>query len=144
MVDIGRNKQIATRWLELVGQGDVEGLCRLTAPTWRMYGGPADLPAGHDGLRALFDTIGPIEQTWTVDDVVAEGDKVVVRATNNCVQHSFLGIPAAGVRQVFTATFTFRVVDGLITHTWRNADDLGRILQLGARIVPPEEAVQRL
>ena len=33
--------------------------------------------------------------------------------------------------------FTHRVVDGLIAETWRNADDLGRLLQLGATITPP-------
>jgi predicted ester cyclase len=61
---------------------------------------------------------------------------VVVRATNSCIQDEFLGVPAAGKRQVFTATFTFRIVDGMIVETWRNADDLGRLLQLGARIEP--------
>jgi hypothetical protein len=62
--------------------------------------------------------------------------KVVVRATNTCVQDSFFGIDGRGKRQVFTATFTFQIVDGLIHETWRNTDDLGRLFQLGARIVP--------
>jgi hypothetical protein len=38
---------------------------------------------------------------------------------------------------VFTATFTFRISDGLVHDIWRNADDLGRLLQLGARIGGP-------
>jgi hypothetical protein len=70
-----------------------------------MHGGPPDLPQGVDGIRVLFETIGPIEQTWAVEDVIAEGDLVVTR--------------------------------GRIVETWRNADDLGRLLQLGARITPP-------
>jgi hypothetical protein len=32
--------------------------------------------------------------------------------------------------------FIHHIVDGLLVETWRNADDLGRVLQLGARIVP--------
>jgi hypothetical protein len=32
--------------------------------------------------------------------------------------------------------FIHHVADGLIQQTWRNADDLGRLLQLGARIEP--------
>ena len=64
-------------------------------------------------------------------------DKVVVRATNRCVQDSFYGVSAAGVEQVFTAMFILRFADGLAVRTWRNADDLQRLLQLGARIVPP-------
>jgi len=38
-----------------------------------------------------------------------------------------------GVRQVFTATFVLRIVYGLVAQTWRNADDLWRLLRLGAR-----------
>jgi acyl-CoA thioester hydrolase len=59
---------------------------------------------------------------------------VAVRATNRCVQENFLGIPAHGRRQRFTATFIHTIIDGRIAETWRNADDLDRILQLGARI----------
>ena len=70
--------------------------------------------------------------------MIAEGDRVVVRATNNCEQNEFLGVPAAGIRQVFTATFTFRIVDGLVHEIWRNADDLGRLIQLGAVINVPD------
>ena len=139
MTDIERNKRLAVRWLKLVSAGDIEELCRMTSPTWTMEGGPPNLPAGHEGLRVLFDEIGEIEQTWTVDDVIAEGDKVVVRATNHCTQESFFGIPGRGIEQVFTATFTMQIVDGLVRRTWRNAADLQRLLQLGARILPPTE-----
>jgi hypothetical protein len=45
-------------------------------------------------------------------------------------------IPAAGVRQMFTATFTHRIADGGMAETWRNADDLDRMLQLGVRLLP--------
>jgi len=131
------NKQLAVHWLELVGAGDVDAICALTAPDWTMAGGPPDLPTGPDGVRVLFATFGEITQTWQVHDVLAEGDRVAVRATNRCVQDSFLGVPAAGVEQVFTATFIFQITDGLVRRVWRNAEDLQRLLQLGARIVPP-------
>jgi predicted SnoaL-like aldol condensation-catalyzing enzyme len=138
MSRIEENKGIARRWLDLVTRGRVEELCAMTAPGWRMHGGPPALPPGPDGIRTLFATFGRIEQTWSIEDVVAEGDRVVVRATNTCLQESFLGIPSHGCRQVFSATFVFRIVDGQVLETWRNADDLGRVLQLRARIVPAE------
>ena len=78
-----------------------------------------------------------MRQRWTIDDVIAEGDKVVVRATNHCEQDSFFGVPGRGIVQVFTATFTMQIVDGLIAKVWRNAADLQRLFQLGARILPP-------
>ena len=136
--DLDANKQLAVRWLDLVSSGDVDAICALTAPDWTMEGGPPDLPEGHAGVRALFATFGDITQTWHVDDVIAEGDRVAVRATNRCVQDSFFGVPAAGVEQVFTATFVFQIVDGVVRRVWRNAADLQRLLQLGARVLPPE------
>ena len=130
------NKRIARRFLELVGEHKVEKLCELIAPTWTMHGGPPGLPPGPEGIRELFRTFGPIEQKWTIEDVIAEGDKVAVRATNTCLQESFLGIPGHGRWQTFTATFIHWIADGKILEIWRNADDLGRVLQLGARIEP--------
>jgi acyl-CoA thioesterase FadM/ketosteroid isomerase-like protein len=134
MSNLDDNKQIARRWLELVSEGRLDELCVMTAPTWLLHGAPARLPRGPAGLRALFRSFGHIEQQWTVEHVIAEGDKVAVRATNSCVQDNFLGIPANGRRQTFTATFIHTIVDGRVVETWRNADDLDRILQLGARI----------
>jgi hypothetical protein len=140
MGSVEENKEIARRFLELVSAGNVAALCALITPSWTMRGGPpGGLPPGPDGMRELFRTFGPIEQTWTIDHLVCEADKVVVRATNNCRQETFLGVPAHGKPQTFTATFIHRIVDGKIDETWRNADDLGRLLQLGARIEPPSD-----
>ena len=131
------NKRLAVRFLDLISDGDIAALAALISPTWTMEGGPPDLPAGQEGLRVLFDHIGGVRQRWTIDDVIAEGDKVVVRATNRCEQDSFFGVPGRGIVQVFTATFTMQIVDGLIAKVWRNAADLQRLFQLGARILPP-------
>lgn len=130
------NKAIARRFLELVAEHDVDGLIDMIAPTWTMQGGPPNLPAGAEGIRLLFGTFGRIKQKWAVEHVIAEGDLVAVRAMNTCEQDSFLGLPSHGRTQVFTATFIHRIASGLIQQTWRNADDLGRLLQLGARIEP--------
>jgi len=135
-VTLEDNKRIARRFLELVDAEAVEELCTMIAPTWTMYGGPPNLPMGPAGIYELFRAIGPIDQRWMVDDVIAEDDKVVVRATNSCSQASFFGIEGHGTWQTFTATFIHRIVGGKILTTWRNADDLGRLFQLGAHIVP--------
>ena len=136
MSSLEENKRIACRWFELMNEDRIEEMYETTASNWQMHGGPPNLPQGHDGLRELFRQIGPVKQTWTIEDVIAEGNKVVVRATNHCTQESFFGVPAQGREQVFTATFIHAIADGKIVETWRNADDLGRVLQLGARIEP--------
>lgn len=133
---VKENKAIAQQFFELVSEHKITDLCNLVAPTWRMHGGPPNLSSGVDGIRELFETFGKIKQQWIIEDIIAEADKVVVRATNICTQEYFLGIPAQGRQQVFTATFIHQIVNGKIVETWRNADDLGRLLQLGARIEP--------
>lgn len=140
MDTIETNKRLARRWLDLVSAHRIDELCALTASTWTMRGGPPNLPAGPEGIRTLFSTFGSIEQTWSIEDVIAEGDKVVVRATNTVMQDSFFGIDGRGKRQIFTATFIHRIADGLVQETYRNADDLGRLLQLGARLAPGTSA----
>lgn len=133
-----QNKALARHWLQLISENKVEELCAMTAPTWKMHGGPPVMPEGPDGVRYLFSTFDHIDQHWEVNLILAEGDQVAVRATNTCRQNNFFGIPATGKQQVFTCTFIFHIVDGLMQETWRNADDLGRVLQLGATLTPPQ------
>ncbi|MET1008419.1 MAG: nuclear transport factor 2 family protein [Propionibacteriaceae bacterium] len=129
-----QNKALAVRWLDQVSDHDIEAMLATTTPDWRMHGGPPDLATGPDGIRSLFEHIGPVRQKWIVEDVIGEGDRVVIRATNFCEQESFFGLPAAGITQVFTATFIFRMADGMVAEIWRNADDFGRYLQVGGVI----------
>jgi len=129
---IGYHKAVARRFLECVSAHDIDSILGLITPTWTMSGGPPGLPPGESGIRTLFASFGRIQQHWDVTETVAEGDTVVIRGTCTVAQDQFLGIDARGRQQVFTATFTHHLVDGLIDSTHRNADDLGRLLQLGA------------
>ena len=137
MIDTDQNAELATQWLSWISAGDVASLLSTSTPDWQMHGGPPNLPAGPAGVCVLAAHLADVRQTWTVDDVIAAGDRVVVRATNVCEQPSFFGVPGAGIEQVFTATFIFHIHAGRVRTIWRNADDLGRLLQLGARISGP-------
>jgi hypothetical protein len=139
MTELKRNKRLATSWFDRVSDGDVETMCRLSAPDWRMHGGPPGLPTGHAGLRALFGHISPVEQKWTVDDVIAEGaprrrarDQLL--HTGGVLRRAGMGQAPSGHRDIHLPHR--RRAD---RRSLRNADDLGRLLQLGARIVLGEE-----
>jgi ketosteroid isomerase-like protein len=133
MLATDANKIMARRWFDLISEHNVEEICRMTAPGWTLQGGPLDLPPGPDGVREFFRRFAHIDEHWAIEDVIAEGDKVVVRATNTCVQESFLGIPLQGLRLTFTATFIHRIANGKILQTWRNTDHLGGVLHAAAR-----------
>src|SRR3954469_228409 len=130
------NKAIACRFLQFVSEKNLEALCEMITPTWTMYGGLPNLPQGETGMRELFKHLGTVEQVWTINDVIAEGEKVVVRATNTCTQETFFGVPGKNKQQVFTAMFMLKIVDGKIEEVFRNADDLGRVFQLGGKVIP--------
>ena len=72
----------------------------------------------------------------TMDDMIAEGDRVVKVWTANCTSKGdFMGIPATGKPIVVKGIEVFRIVDGKIAENWVSMDNLGMLQQLG--VIPP-------
>jgi len=74
----------------------------------------------------------------TIDDLIAEGDKVVTRWTFRGTQKGEFGkIPATGKQVTFMGITISRFVDGKTVESWWSDDDLGLLQQLG--VIPPME-----
>ncbi|MDP7559258.1 MAG: ester cyclase [Planctomycetota bacterium] len=59
-------------------------------------------------------------------DMIAEGDKVVVRWTvTGTHRGEMLGIPPTGKQVTLTGVDIFRIVDGKLVELWVNSDQLG-------------------
>lgn len=72
---------------------------------------------------------------YTVEDLVAEGDKIVARLTISGTQRgAFMGIPPTGKHAVVSDIEIFRITDGKAVETWVQVDFLGLLQQLG--VVP--------
>jgi predicted ester cyclase len=68
-----------------------------------------------------------------IDDLIAEGDRVVTRWTATGVQNADLpGIPDKGGCFKITGITISRVSNGKITEEWQDWDALGLAKQLGA------------
>jgi hypothetical protein len=68
----------------------------------------------------------------TVEDVLAEGDKVVCRNTVTGTHHGeYMGVPPTGKSITYNEIFIFRLVDGRIAETWGVVDVLSQLRQLG-------------
>jgi steroid delta-isomerase-like uncharacterized protein len=68
----------------------------------------------------------------TVEDVLAEGDKVVCRNTVTGTHlGEYMGIPPTGRSVTYNEIFIFRLVDGRIAETWGVVDVLSQLRQLG-------------
>lgn len=73
---------------------------------------------------------------FNVEDVIAEGDKVVARWTATAThQGELMGIPATGKPVTLSGTWIHRIVGGQIVEQWGVFDTLGMMQQLG--VIPP-------
>jgi predicted ester cyclase len=80
---------------------------------------------GFKGVFALLLSAFPDYQS-SVEDQVAEGDKVVTRFSSQGIhQGEFMGIVPAGNRVRVTGIDIDRVVEGKIVEHWSEADLLG-------------------
>lgn len=91
-----------------------------------------------DSDQALKDHIDMFEAAFplyelVIDDMIAEGDRVAVRATfRGTQQGDFAGIPATNREVEIPVFLIYRIENGLIAEHWMQADVMGLIEQLTA------------
>jgi steroid delta-isomerase-like uncharacterized protein len=95
----------------------------------------------HKQVVALFHSAFP-DVTWTIEEMIAEGDKVVIRAPMRATHRGeFFGIPPTGKQVSISGIHILRIANGKIAEHWGNNDDLGLLQQLG--VVPAFEPVAK-
>ncbi|MEU4165789.1 ester cyclase [Streptomyces sp. NPDC026665] len=90
---------------------------------------------GLDAIRREMEMWrGGFDFTFTIDDQIAEGDRVCSRWTwSGTHTGDFMGIPASGKQVSMTGTTIFRCnEDGKIAEGWWEYDRLGLMADLGA------------
>jgi steroid delta-isomerase-like uncharacterized protein len=76
----------------------------------------------------------------TIEDLIAEGDKVVSRNTvTGTHQGEYMGIPPTGNSVTYNEVIITRFADGRIVETWAVVDVLSQMRQLGVIPTPPEQ-----
>jgi steroid delta-isomerase-like uncharacterized protein len=97
---------------------------------------------GHDSREILRASITAALEALpdfqrTLHDLVAEGNKVVIRYTYSAThQGELFGIPASGNLINVSGATIFRLDDDKITQFWAFNDNLGLMQQLGAAPTP--------
>ncbi|MBI1878033.1 MAG: ester cyclase [Chloroflexi bacterium] len=87
--------------------------------------------------QMMFAAFSDIQ--FTFEDLIAEGDKVVVRYTARSTHKGeFQGIPATGKSVSVTGIDIFRLANGKIVEMWVEFDQLGQLRQLGVIPTPGE------
>jgi steroid delta-isomerase-like uncharacterized protein len=131
-----QNKTIDRRFFEeLLNTGDPNVADEIVAPNYVNHNPAPGETTGPEGVKTfatLLRTAFP-DGRFTVEDQIAEGDKVVSRfTTTGTHQGEFVGIPATGKRINITGISIHRVTGGQIQEGWLNWDALGMMQQLGA------------
>ena len=110
---------------EVWNKGNVEEAAAFLAPDFVSHNsfdvqimGPRQYGDAVTGLRAAF----PDFRT-TLEDVLVDGDRVVVRGTDRGTQQGdFMGIPASGRPMTLTWIEIFRMEDGMAAVGWLASD----------------------
>jgi predicted ester cyclase len=134
------NKALVRRYIEeILSANRMEKLDELLGPDFTdstpgalgSETGPNIIRAAQGRIRALFPTV-----QYQVDDLVAEGDKVVARYTVKAATKEEEGIPSQKVE--ITGMTLFRIAGGKIREVWIINDQMELYRQLGFTIQPPE------
>jgi steroid delta-isomerase-like uncharacterized protein len=116
---------------DLLNTGNLELLDQLIAED---YVGIYD----QRGPSAFAETIRTLRQgfpdiQWTIEDLVAAGDRVAVRwSWQGTHKNPFRGFPASHKKVTDKAIAIYQFRDNKIVHAWIETDRLGLLQQIGA------------
>lgn len=135
------NKAVVRRYYdEALNAGRVDVLDELAVEDYQENDPLPGQGDGRPGLKQRVQIfIEGLAPNFTIDDVVAEGDRVVVRWTNNGTHvGSFLGIPPTGRSFRIAGIDIHRMENGRLAEHWHVVDQLTMLQQLG--LIPSPEA----
>ena len=130
------NKAIIRRiYDEFLNQGNINAFDELVSSNLVENEDLADFPPTAEGVKqffAMFRSAFP-DLRATIHDLIAEGDKVVARATWSASQKGeFMGVPPSGKPVTFGVIDVFRITNGKVVEHWGQSDELGLMQQIGA------------
>ncbi len=131
-------KAVAERTFEVVNEalktGKMRGLDTVFAVDYVDHSAEPGEDGGLEGMKKHVREVREIlpDARYTVLDMVAEGEKVVVRCTlRGTPDPDALNLPVPEERVEMDAIIILRIVDGEVAESWDVADQMGLLEQLG-------------
>ena len=138
------NKAIVRRFVdEIFVQGRKETVDELLADDFVAHTWPSTTGDPKQDLKSAIEraAAGLSEPEFTIDDMIAEGDRVAARLTTAATQTGeFMGMPPSGKRYSIEEIHWFRLRDGKVVEHWHQFDQMGMMKQLGAMSGQPAGA----
>ena len=127
--------EIAVLWYQAFATHDPALLDRILAPDWVDIPSPPAPPgpaAAKKTMAGLFIAFPDFD--IRIDDIIQEGNKVVVRSTITGTQRGgFAGLPATGRSMKIQAVDIHEISGGRIIRTWHTEDWMTGLRELGHR-----------
>lgn len=132
-----QNKALVVGFVEeLFNRGNMGIVGEIFAPDFIEHEQlPPNIPNGSEGVKVLTTMLRSAFPDFkaTIDDIIAEGNKVVIRMNWSGTQKGeFMGIPATGKRVSFGVIDIIRVTNGKVVEHWGQMDSMKMMQQLGA------------
>lgn len=132
------NKATFRRFQDAANTGDAEQISKtideIVEPDVLIR---TPLPVEATGAQALKEVFARLHRAFpdlriTVEDVIAEGDKVAARnSVTGTHRGEYMGLPPTGKAITYNEIFIFRFAGGRIAETWGVVDGLSQMRQLG-------------
>jgi steroid delta-isomerase-like uncharacterized protein len=135
LMSVEENKRIVRRYQEIYNSNNLDTLNEVVKEdflTPRMLPG---MPSGLEGAKQIHKAtlLGMPDWHTEIEELIAEGDKVVARITITGTHTGvFFGIPATGNRVSISGIYIARIEDGKIVEHWGEEDSVSLMQQLGA------------
>jgi steroid delta-isomerase-like uncharacterized protein len=131
---------------EVWNKGNLSLVDELLAQDYEDHNQPPGAARGHKGYKATVSMFrsGFPDIQFTLDQVLAEGDRLAIRLTGHGTHKgNFMGIPATGKQVSFGGMTFLRMQDGKVAERWGISDIPGLMQQLGVGPGQPPPPVAR-
>jgi steroid delta-isomerase-like uncharacterized protein len=137
MNDVNENKALVRNWITALNERNVEAALAGLADDFVNHGaipGSQHRDAFPNMVRTLWKAMPDMK--YRIEDLIAEGDRVVCRVTMTGTQTGPLEfkhapVPATGREMVTEQLHIFRIANGKAAEHWIGRDDIGVFRQLG-------------
>jgi steroid delta-isomerase-like uncharacterized protein len=126
------HKAIVRKFME--NRRNPEALAEIVATDYVSHTASAGRGSGLEGVTQIRHSMQAAfpDFTWTIEDMIAEGDTVVARATMLGTHlGEFMGIAPTGKHVAMTGIHIYRIADGKLIEGWLIRDNLGLMQQIG-------------
>jgi steroid delta-isomerase-like uncharacterized protein len=137
-----RNKEIARQVFAAIDKNDFDKLNELLTDDFTLSAPGSPQPWKKDDLINGIKTFYASFPDWThiINDMIAEGDKVVVKLTGQGTQKGiYENIQPTDKKLSQSAVHVITFVNGKVKEWWAVEDNLGFMMQLGMELKPTDK-----